>query len=264
MDEKAAKALRAPFPPEVIGKLPRVFCGQCRDAIKNRRSNCDKHERVRCRECGNTMTAAHLHLDYVGHAAITDRLLAVDPGWVWEPVAFGPDGLPVLDRNGGLWIRLTVAGVTRLGYGDAEGKTGPQAVKEAIGDALRNGAMRFGVGLDLWHKDGQLVHDDDPTPQPQPPAPRNGSQPAPKLSAAPPPAVSTEAREALEELDELCKVMAYDLARVAALFAEQHKGSNIRNATTPDHAKVVRAFTAKLDEVDPTRIKAQVQNGAKP
>ena len=52
-------------------------------------------------------------------------------------MSFGPDGLPQFDKNGGLWIRLTVAGVTRVGYGDAAGKSGPNAIKEAIGDAIR-------------------------------------------------------------------------------------------------------------------------------
>ena len=79
--------------------------------------------------------------------------LKVDPEWTWEPVAVEPSGLPMLDSNGGLWIRLTVCGVTRLGYGDADGKRGGSAVKEAIGDALRNAAMRFGVALDLWSKE---------------------------------------------------------------------------------------------------------------
>lgn len=116
-DQQAA--LREPFPPSAIGKLPR----------------------------GNIM------LDYVGHAATTDRLLSVDPTWVWEPVAFDEDGLPAFDGNGGLWIKLTVCGVTRYGYGDAGGKKGPLAVKEAIGDAIRNAAMRFGVALDLWAKE---------------------------------------------------------------------------------------------------------------
>jgi hypothetical protein len=51
-----------------------------------------------------------------------------------------------------LWIRLTICGVTRLGYGDSQGKRGGNAVKEAIGDALRNAGMRFGAALDLWHK----------------------------------------------------------------------------------------------------------------
>lgn len=94
-------------------------------------------------------------LAYVGHAALTDRLLDVDPNWSWEPVAFGTDGLPKLDEIGGLWIKLTVCGVTRLGYGDAGEKKGTNAMKERIGDALRNAGMRFGAALDLWHK-GEL------------------------------------------------------------------------------------------------------------
>jgi hypothetical protein len=102
--------------------------------------------------CGGTHHKNAVHLDYVGHAALTDRLLDCDPNWTWEPFAVSADGLPLMDRNGGLWIRLTVCGVTRNGYGDADGKTGGNAVKEAIGDALRNAAMRFGAALDLWHK----------------------------------------------------------------------------------------------------------------
>ena len=97
-------------------------------------------------------------LDYVGHAALTDRLLDADPGWNWEPVALTPAGLPAVDEVGGLWIRLTVCGLTRLGYGHAGTKRGGDAVKELIGDALRNAAMRFGAALDLWHK-GDLHHD---------------------------------------------------------------------------------------------------------
>lgn len=147
MSPEQAAALRGPFPSEVVGKLPRVWCAACRDS---RTRSCEQHQRRRCPDCGNNITSAHVHLDYVGHAQVTDRLLAVDPGWVWEPVAFDDAGLPAVDRHGGLWIRLTVAGVTRYGYGHADGKSGPDAVKEAIGDALRNAAMRFGVGLDLW------------------------------------------------------------------------------------------------------------------
>lgn len=113
MTPEAATALRKQFPPESVGKLPK----------------------------GGAM------LDYVGHAAVTDRLLTVDPDWSWEPFAVGPDGLPVPDREGNLWIRLTVCGVTRIGVGDGKN------AKERIGDALRNAAMRFGVALDLWAKE---------------------------------------------------------------------------------------------------------------
>jgi hypothetical protein len=108
-------------------------------------------------------------LDYVGHAALTDRLLDADPEWNWEPLAV-EDGLPKLDEAGGLWIRLTVCGLTRLGYGHAGGKTGGDAVKELIGDALRNAAMRFGAALDLWHK-GDLHQAETPEAVPPPPAP---------------------------------------------------------------------------------------------
>lgn len=157
--------LREPFAANHISKLPKETKAQ----IEKRKA--DRSCMVwKCPECGNTHHKDAVHLDYVGHAALTDRLLDTDPEWLWEPVAFGPDGLPALDRNGGLWIRLTVLGVTRLGYGDADGKTGGNAVKEAIGDALRNAAMRFGAALDLWHK-GDLHGEDAPESDHQQPDP---------------------------------------------------------------------------------------------
>lgn len=105
--------LRKPFPKEAVGKLK----------------------------------TSYGELDYVGHAAVTDRLNSVDPMWTWEPMATTADGLPLLDDKQNLWIRLTVGGVTRIGVGDGKN------MKELIGDALRNAAMRFGVALDLWSKD---------------------------------------------------------------------------------------------------------------
>jgi|DEB0MinimDraft_10_1074344.scaffolds.fasta_scaffold02067_12 hypothetical protein len=92
-------------------------------------------------------------LQYVGHAEVTDRLLEVDPEWSWEPVAFDDDGLPRFDEHGGLWIRLTVCGVTRYGYGEPQGRKVHDRRKGAISNAIRVAAMRFGVALDLWHKD---------------------------------------------------------------------------------------------------------------
>ena len=103
-------------------------------------------------------------LAYVGHAALTDRLLDCDPAWSWEPLAMSANGLPVMDDMGGMWIKLTVCGVTRLGYGHAGSKTGGDAIKEVIGDALRNAAMRFGAALDLWHK-GDLHADEQSAPK---------------------------------------------------------------------------------------------------
>ncbi len=121
MTPEQASALRRPFPPEAVGHLPRA---------------------------GTT-------LDYVGHAAITDRLLQVDPCWTWEPVAFNDAGEPLIVTHGSvcrLWIRLTVAGVTRYGVGTVLANAF-DVEKQLIGDALRNGAMRFGVGLDMWSKE---------------------------------------------------------------------------------------------------------------
>jgi len=138
--------MRTPFPPHQISKLPKAAKAQ-NEAVK-----ADYKKGIRCTICGGWHHPEVVHLDYVGHAALTDRMLDVDPDWSWEPFAVGPDGLPLFDRNGGLWIRLTILGKTRPGYGDAEGKVGGNAVKEAIGDALRNAAMRFGAALDLWHK----------------------------------------------------------------------------------------------------------------
>lgn len=138
--------LRAPFPPNQISKLPKPTKGQT-DEVR-----ADFKKGIRCNICGGWHHPKVVHLDYVGHAALTDRLLDADPAWNWEPVAITDDGTPKYDQIGGMWIRLTVCGVTRLGYGHAEGKKGGDAIKELIGDALRNAAMRFGAALDLWHK----------------------------------------------------------------------------------------------------------------
>lgn len=147
----ALAKMREPFDPSQVSKLPKIWCGKC---SKSQYKVCDdpQHKRQRCDVCAGNMTSAHLHLDYVGHAELTGRLLEADPLWTWEPMAFDQDGLPKFDKDGGLWIRLTVAGHTRLGYGDSQGKSGPNAVKEAIGDALRNAGMRFGAALALWSK----------------------------------------------------------------------------------------------------------------
>jgi hypothetical protein len=145
--------LREKFPDNQISKLPKPTKKQTEDV------KADFKKGIRCTICGSWHHPDVVHLDYVGHAALTDRLLDTDLEWSWEPVGFTPEGLPALDRNGGLWIKLTVCGVTRYGYGAADGKVGGDAMKEMIGDALRNAAMRFGAALDLWHK-GDLHADE--------------------------------------------------------------------------------------------------------
>jgi hypothetical protein len=121
MASEQFEALRVPFPPETVGKLPK----------------------------------AGIQLDYVGHAAVTDRLLTVDPHWWWEPFATDDAGLPAVTygpKDASLWIWLHVAGVSRIGVGTAPVAAG-DLFKQLIGDAIRNAAMRFGVALDLWSRD---------------------------------------------------------------------------------------------------------------
>lgn len=185
-DAEQLKKLREPFPANQIGKLPK----------------------------------GGVQLDFVGHGFITARLLDVDPLWNWQPVALDPVGLPLLDEFGGMWIKLTVCGVTRLGYGDAGGKKGPDAIKVAIGDALRNAGMRFGLALDLWCKG-------DPD-APQPPSRKQLAQDA---------------------LMALCKQQKLVPGQVGQRFADEY-GKSIAQAD----AELVEAFTqvigdeAALDE----------------
>lgn len=150
-DPTGLALLRKPFPANQISKLPKPYK---KDSPKGK-----------CHECGGYHGLPAVHLDYVGHAALTDRLLDADTHWAWAPVA-DPASVGLPTAPGGMWITLTVCGVSRYGFGHPDGKSGGDAVKETIGDALRNAAMRFGAALDLWHK-GQL-HEDDETAQPEP------------------------------------------------------------------------------------------------
>jgi len=154
------KLLRQPFADHQIGKLPKPTRAQTDEVKANFRAG------IRCNECGGWHHPNVVHLDYVGHAALTDRLLDVDPTWNWEPFATTETGLPQFDNQGGLWIKLTVLGVTRMGYGATDKNKGGDGIKEIIGDALRNAAMRFGVALNLWHKgDLHITEPDDDTPE---------------------------------------------------------------------------------------------------
>lgn len=148
----ALLSLLSPFPPEKVCKLPRVTCRDC----SGRNRTCQEHKQARCEVCKGYLSTQHIHLDYVGHADVTEHLLQVDPYWQWEPYALDENGLPVLDTDDlgnpvGMWIKLTILGVTRPGYGSCP-STQSDAVKVLIGDAIRNAAMRFGVALDLWSK----------------------------------------------------------------------------------------------------------------
>ncbi|HEU5032705.1 MAG TPA: hypothetical protein VFV01_47835 [Spirillospora sp.] len=142
-------ALMAPFPADQVEKLPKLLNkddkrkGRCREGTQEGRAvSADGYY------CGG-WHARSVHLDYVGHAGITMRLNeAVGPeNWTWEPLAYDDRGLPGT-VGGEFWIKLTILGVTKLGVGDDF----HGSMKQAIGDALRNAAMRFGIGTYLWSK----------------------------------------------------------------------------------------------------------------
>jgi hypothetical protein len=105
------QALREPFPKEQIGKLPAT----------NKRPA----------------------LDFVGHAAVTDRLNTV-LGLDWS---YTVDELFAIE--GTVWIRgtMTVLGCSRVEYGDGDD------AKEAVSKFIRRAAMRFGVAIDLWSRE---------------------------------------------------------------------------------------------------------------
>lgn len=206
--------LREPFAAHHISKLPKPYK---KDSPKGN-----------CKECGGYHGLPAAHLSYVGHAALTDRLLEVDPAWTWEPLAVGADGYPVIDANGGMWIKLTVCGVTRLGYGDAQGKTGGDAMKERIGDALRNAAMRFGAALELWHK-GELHIEEE------------------KEEASQLPAELFESfKNAIQ--DQVTKAEAKEVWQKAAKVCVEHKdkeSANLLKTVLLEHARHIDDVAAK-------------------
>ncbi len=200
IDRATATKLRQPFPPESVGKLPK----------------------------GGVM------LDYVGHAAVTDRLLTVDPEWTWEPFALDANGLPALDASRNLWIRLTVCGVTRIGVGDGK------STKECIGDAIRNAAMRFGVALDLWAKENLVEFAQAAN------APRLAEPPPPNETddgPLPPKAMTAKTRGMMFAL--FAEVGVPEDQQVAGINAVTGKGYESRGDLTQADAQAVIAVLEK-------------------
>lgn len=153
-DDKRWEMLREPFPDHQIGHKPQPWCRACLDAAKK---HCDNHQLINCKVCRQRITFAHIDLDYVGHAAVTLRLLEVDPHWVWWPM---PDKERILfdfppAGEGGMWIWLDVLGHVRPGLGETEGGQlrGANRVKALMSDAIKNASMRFGVAIETWSKE---------------------------------------------------------------------------------------------------------------
>lgn len=155
-------ALTAPFPEDWVEKLPKPVKGKDED-----RGRCQEGARYSAdgHYCGGWHARA-VHLDYVGHAGITMRLNDVlgPAGWDFQPFALDGDAMPVIGRAE-FWAKLTILGVTKWEL--AANFAGPQ---EAIGDALRRCAMRFGIGTYLWSKSDHafnLAKTQEPEPEPE-------------------------------------------------------------------------------------------------
>jgi hypothetical protein len=150
----ARKSLREPFPDSLIGHIP--------------------------------ASRGRPELDYVGHAAVTDRLNTHVPEATWT-----------VDRefvhNGQYWIlgTMTIGEVSRPEYGDGKDP------KEAIGNFIRRAAMRFGVAIDLWSR--EELEDGSESGEPSSPAGEGepspaGPSPANVTAAAGEGTASSEAR----------------------------------------------------------------------
>jgi hypothetical protein len=107
---KVLPLLREPFPKEQIGRLP--------------------------------ATANRPALDFVGHAAVTDRLNRICPDWTFSI-------LQRFEIGSTVWVhgRMEIAGVTREEYGQGKNPL------EAASHFIRRAAMRFGVAIDLWSRE---------------------------------------------------------------------------------------------------------------
>lgn len=166
--------LAAPFAQDDLEKLPKPL--KARDDNKGR-CEAGSYYSADGYGCGG-WHARSMHLDYVGHAGITQRLNDVlgPQGWDFMPMALTPDGLPIMSREqfwGALTIRVEDQEVTK--YDVAANYNGPQ---EAWGDALRRCAMRFGVGTYLWSKSEAALALKMATDQP-PAAPEQTAQQVP-------------------------------------------------------------------------------------
>lgn len=154
MDKAMSAALMADFTEEQIGHKPATWCKACAAAVKNKTGkSCTEHRVAKCPKCKTSVTTAHTCLDFVGHADVRARLCAADPEWTWAPFDFPGTGSIILSDGQpvGLWITLTVGGVPKPGYGSVD-KGKPEAMKELIGDALRNAGLSFGIAWKLWAK----------------------------------------------------------------------------------------------------------------
>lgn len=149
-DKPLRDALRKAFAEGQIGQLPRVTCKDC----SNKR--CSAHKYTKCKDCGAYTSPQHIHLPFVAHAIVTDRLNHDAPGWYFtiDTVKDSNDGEHVLAVVGTMHIGDKA--IPEIGEPNVKSFYGTE-LQSAIGNFIRRAAMRFGVAIDLWMKE-EAVH----------------------------------------------------------------------------------------------------------
>ena len=154
-------------------------------------------------------------LDFVGHADITRILIEIDPHWRLVPIAWdnGRPAMNIVNDMATMWFELTLLGTSRLAIGTAKANAF-DLDKQLYGDALRNGAMRFGISLNLWTKNEW--EDLDHNPAPAKPASRP-AQPQPQTAQKPKPKTLTAlSEEQVNQFNAACETKGVDPKVVAA------------------------------------------------
>ena len=241
------EGLRADFTdPADMGLLPRAKFkkedpkGECRGEANARGDG---------RTCGKYHVLPAVHLDYVGHAAITGRLNAFDPAW---ELAYPQDaaGNPIPVEGGGgeleLWATLTIWGITRPAIGTVP-KNRTDRGKILIGDCLRNGAMRHGIALDLWKK-GQEEDDS------------NEAKAAPKAET--PKATHPPYPVTIEGLEEPFDFGAY-VAAAGGVLLPAVKSFAMTNWDTAEEAKAAYedAYAEVAGDLPPEEVSSEMLRG---
>ena len=154
-------------------------------------------------------------LDFVGHADITRILIEIDPTWRLVPIAWdnGRPAMNIVNDMATMWFELTLLGTSRLAIGTAKANAF-DLDKQLYGDALRNGAMRFGISLNLWTKNEweELDHNSAPAK----PVART-AQPATQTAQKPKPKTLTGlSEEQITQFNKACETKGIDPAVVAA------------------------------------------------
>lgn len=167
------RQLREPFAADQIGKLP-----------KWGKDTPPQSEWAYCQVCKQKAPPQHGHVDFVGHAMVTNRLNQVvgTDGWSYtRPERVHDDRGKLL----AVLSEMTVLGHTKgveVGGPAASATTYADQLKTALSDYICRAAMRFGIALEQWSKQeleaaGHQARQDADQPAAAPPsrAPAAGS-----------------------------------------------------------------------------------------